>query len=112
MGIIPHFPPNEYLLAFMMKAHSLPAELLFQQPFVDGDEIATAFSTRGLNFPSGCRLAEADPGLCFANLKDDPLAKEKIERLIICRNGRRVQKEFEKWQVSAILLATRTGEAY
>lgn len=49
MGITQHFPPNEYLLAFMMKA--LPAELLFQQPFVEGDEIATAFSTRGLNFP-------------------------------------------------------------
>lgn len=86
MGIILHFPPNEYLLAFMMKAHSLPAELLSQQPFVEGDEIATAFSPHGLNFPSGCRLAEVDPGLCFAKLKDDQPAKEKIERLISRRN--------------------------
>lgn len=62
----------------MMKAHSLPAELLFQQPFVEGDEIATAFSTHGLNFPSGCRLSEEDPALCFANLKDELLAKGKI----------------------------------
>lgn len=61
----------------MMKAHSLPAELLFQQPFVEGDEIATAFSTRGLNFPL----------LGWSrNLKDDLLAKEKIERLIFCPN--------------------------
>lgn len=72
MGIILHFPPNEYLLAFMMKAHSLPAELLFQQPFVGGDEIATAFSTRGLNFPSGCCLAKSGSWPLFCQLKGRP----------------------------------------
>lgn len=45
MSIIPLFPPREYqfLLPFMMKSHSLPAECLFQQPLVEVDEIAAAF---------------------------------------------------------------------
>lgn len=45
MTITPLFPPREYrfLLLFMMKSHSLLAELLFQQSLVEVDEMAAAF---------------------------------------------------------------------